>query len=169
MKDVLLVLLIFPFCILSAQQEKPCEEYKQVGFTTYTPKTLPIFLGCESFKEKNDSLNICNRNFIASKIAEKMDSEFSPDAKHDDSREYYKVAVLMNISFQGKLALSIENRRENAFEDELELVLNEISTETTGIVPAKYENGTCSRFLYKLPISFDLTATKYEEFLKNLN
>lgn len=153
----ILVLLIFTALFLNAQETQPCIEYKPTGFALHNPKTFPIFPGCATFKENNDSLNNCFRNQIASLIADKLEMEFSPGSQNDNTRHYYKVAVIINVDFTGKLEMKIQKKRQNPFEDLLVEKLNEISNETIGIVPAKTQEGYCTNYKYKLPISFDLS------------
>lgn len=166
MKNILLiVLLTLPFGILFAQEVKPCVEYKHPknSYSINDPKTPPIFPGCESFKENFDSLNFCTRNFIASRIAEKMDMVLSPVVHNDSTKFYYKVSLLIDIEYSGKLELKIKDKKQNKFENDLQEVLNEISDETVGITPGKMENGECIKFKYSLPILFDLTDSEYSD------
>ena len=164
MKNILFfVLLIFPLVIF-AQETQPCIEYKLTGYTAHHPKTLPIFPGCESFKENHTLLNQCFGNKIAGLIADKLDMDISTNSQKDS----YKVAVIIDVDFTGKLAMKLQERRQNSFEDLLEEKLNEISDETIGIIPAKITEGYCTNFKYKLPISFDLTDTRYKDSFTSL-
>jgi|SRR5690606_1833149 len=166
MKQLFAFLLILLFGnLLFSQETKPCTEYHQPknSYSIHEPKTLPIFPGCESYKENNDSLNICTRNFIGSKINQKLGTEFSPEVKNDNTKSYYKVSVIMEIDYRGKLEMKIQDKKQNPFENQLEEKLNEISNETVGIIPAKMENGECVKFKYSLPIFFDLTDSEYQE------
>ncbi len=151
-------LLIFASLFLNAQ-EKSCTEYVHTGFSTGpNPIISPIFPGCEAFKENNDSLDYCFRNQIGTRIAEKFDKEFSPIAKLDGtSLNGFQTKIIIDIKQSGKLEMKLKERIHSEFENQFVLKLNEISNETTGIIPAKLKNNYCSSYRYQLPIIFDLT------------
>lgn len=160
-KSILYIfLLIFASIFLNAQ-EKPCIEYVHTGFSTGpNPITSPIFPGCESFKESNDSLNRCFGKKMSSLIAGKFGWEVSPISKNVDSVNLFQTKVIIDIKQSGKLEMKLKERIYTEFENQLVLKLNEISNETTGIIPAKLENNYCSSYRYQLPIMFDLTNYK---------
>lgn len=149
-------LLIFASLFLNAQ-EKPCIEYVQTGYTAHTPIISPIFPGCESFKENNDSLNRCFGKKMSGLIAGKFGWEVSPISKNIDSVNLFQTKVIIDIKKSGKLEMKLKERIYTEFENQLVLKLNEISNETTGIIPAKLKNNYCSSYRYQLPIIFDLT------------
>lgn len=146
------------FFILNAQ-EKPCIEYERPknDFTFRHPVISPIFPGCESFKENNDSLNRCFGKQIAKRIAEKLDMEISFHSKIDSaSLNVFQTKVIIDIKQSGKLEMKLKERIYSEFENHLVEKIHEISEETTGIIPAKYEGNYCSPYGYNLPIKFDL-------------
>src|SRR5690606_5994658 len=136
-KLILFTLLIFPVFVF-CQEDKPCIIYERPTYSTGPhPKTVPVFPGCETYIHNNDSLNYCIRNLIGTQIADKLDMQFLPDAKMDTALSYYKVTVLMDIDILGKLKMILKKKNEAVFENKLIEVLNEISRETTGIIPAR--------------------------------
>lgn len=149
--------LLITFLFLAAQ-EKPCLEYERPKYSTGPhPKTSPIFPGCESFKENNDSLNYCFRNQIGNLIAHKLDREFSPNAKLDSTiSSLFRTKLFISIDTSGKLKMNLTNRVNTEFENRLVEKINEISEETVGITPAKFEGNFCARYSYTLPLIFDL-------------
>ncbi len=158
-----LSLLLLPCFIIVLAQENPCIVYERPKFSTgLHAKTAPIFPGCETFQDNNDLLNHCVRNLIAHQIAFKMNLEFSLDSKIDSANLlYYKTVVIMDVDTSGKLTMKLEKRKPNLFEDKLEEKLDEISNETKEIIPAITEKGYCSKFRYRLPISFNLKDSEY--------
>lgn len=138
-------------------QEIPCIEYVHKGFSTGPHPTSPIFPGCESFKESNDSLNRCFGKQISKRIAGKFGWEVSPISKDVDSADLFKTKITVDIDIAGKLNMYLKNMVHTEFENQLVEKLNEISDETTGIIPAKYEGNYCSPYKYTLPVLFDLT------------
>ena len=154
---ILFIFLLIASVFLNAQNES-CVEYKQTGFTAHHPKTFPIFPGCEEFKENNDSLNYCLRNQLANLIANKIEGKVKTDAEIDSlGTTYFRTDVFIKIDAFGKLDMFLIKKSRDSFEEKLVEKLSEISNETSGIIPAKMENGFCTRFTYKLPIRFDLT------------
>jgi|SRR5690606_16798870 len=163
MKQLITILVFILFGnSLFSQEATPCVEYKSTGFSIHDPISLPIFPGCESFKENHTLLNRCFGNKIAQLIADKLEMKIYSNTQNDNI-EFYKVEVLIDVDFSGKLAMKLNEKKENSFEDLLEEKLNEISNEVVGIIPAKIAEGYCTSFKYKLPISFDLSETKYEQ------
>jgi hypothetical protein len=64
-----ILFLLFPITLFA--QEQPCIDPKRPKYSTGPhPKTSPIFPGCESFKENNDSLNRCFGKKIGHLIAD---------------------------------------------------------------------------------------------------
>jgi|SRR5690606_367807 len=161
MKNIFFFLLIFPLMIF-AQENQPCVEFKSTGYSIHDPKTLPIFPGCESFKENHTLLNQCFGNKVAQLIADKLEMEIYSDSQND-SIEFYKVSILIDVDFSGKLAMKLKEKKENPFDAFLEEKLNEISNEIYGITPAKIAEGHCTNYKYKLPVSFDLFESKYNQ------
>lgn len=74
-----------------------------------------------------------------------------------DSANLFKTKVIIDVKQSGKLEMKLKERIHSEFENQLVEKLNEISDETAGIIPAKFENNYCSPYRYTLPIKFDLT------------
>lgn len=157
MKPALLIILsIFPIFGYT-QEDKPCIIPDRPKYSTGpNPKTVPVFPGCETFKNNNDSLNLCTRNFIGNQIAQKLEMEFFPDAKIDSTLSDNKFYVTLDVDVKGKLKLNLKNKKDNPFEDYLQNKLNQIAEEQTGITPAISENGYCVNYKYALPVIFYL-------------
>src|SRR5690606_27920456 len=127
-------LLIFTTLFLNAQENQPCVEFKSSGFSIHDPISLPIFPGCESFKENHTLLNRCFGNKIAQLIADKLEMKIYSDSQNDGTN-FYKVKILIDVDFTGKLTMELNEKRENPFEDFLQEKLKEISNEVVGIIP----------------------------------
>lgn len=153
MKKLMSILILLIFGILNAQEE-PCVQHKRPKYSTGPhPTVSPIFPGCESFKESNIALDICFGNEIAQLIAHKMDMSIDSEIDSINS-DIFKTKVIIDISQSGKLEMKLTERIYTEFENRLELKLDEISNETTGIIPAKYKRNYCASHRYQLPLKF---------------
>src|SRR5690606_17835703 len=135
MKQLITILVFILFGnSLFSQEATPCVEYKSTGFSIHDPISLPIFPGCESFKENHTLLNRCFGNKIAQLIADKLEMKIYSDSQNDGTN-FYKVKILIDVDFTGKLTMELNEKRENPFEDFLQEKLKEISNEVVGIIP----------------------------------
>ena len=149
MKFTGLLLMVFFWVNLNAQVQ-PCMEYERPKYTTGPhPKTSPIFPGCETFQENNDSLNVCFGRKLGQLIAEKLDREYGGELS--DSSIYYKNNLNIHVKTNGNLDLRLLNMQQTPFENKLVEKLNEISKEMV-VIPAKYEGNYCAPFTYTLPL-----------------
>lgn len=155
-KKLFLYFIILHLSSLLIAQEKPCIQYERPKFATGPhPKTSPVFPGCEHFKESNDSLNKCFGFQMSSRIADKFDLKILPNAKLDSSYSIvFRTKVILDIDQSGNLKMKLKERDYTDFEIRLVTKLKELEEEITGIRPAEYEGGYCSRFRYQLPLLF---------------
>ena len=155
MKQIFTYLLIFLFAgFIQAQENQPCQVYEKLKFSTGPhPTVVPIFPGCESLENNNDSLNQCARSYIANKIADKLNMKFYDD-ESEISIAHYKTIVIIDVSTNGDLKMKTEKKPVNPFDYLLNEKLKEITTETGRITPAKTENNYCLSYKYRLPLLF---------------
>lgn len=155
MKNFIGLLLLILCVQIGFAQEQPCVEPKRSKYSTGPhPKTSPIFPGCESFKEENNSLNSCFGRKLSQLIAEKLDKKIVGEIS--ESSVYYKNKLSILIETNGKLNFKLFNRLNTAFENKLVQKLNEISEEVV-VRPAKYEGNYCATFTYSLPLTIELS------------
>lgn len=149
--------LLFPITLFA--QDQPCIEYNRGKFSTGPhPKIVPVFPGCESFKENNDSLDLCFGRKLGSLIAHKLDKQLF--GKITDNSNYYKNKLKIHVKTNGKLKLNLMNRLNTKFENNLLDKLAEISEEVE-VIPAKYERDYCAPFNYTLPLAIELSEDEY--------
>ncbi len=155
MKQLFTCLLIFLFAgFIQAQEKQPCKVYEKLKFSTGPhPTVVPIFPGCESLENNNDSLNQCARSYIANKIADKLDMKFNDD-ESESSDAHYETIVIIDVSANGDLKMKTKEKPSNPFEYLLIEKLEEISIETGKVSPAKTENNYCLAYKYRLPLKF---------------
>lgn len=147
--------LLFPITLFA--QDQPCIAPERPKYATGPhPKASPIFPGCESFKENNDSLNSCFGRKISQLIAEKLDKKYGV-GEISDSLSYYQNKVRIYITQNGSMKLNLVNKFHTQFENILVQKLNEVSNEIIGIIPAKYEGNYCAPLYYTLPLTIKLS------------
>ncbi|MFA5621052.1 MAG: hypothetical protein WDA08_12175 [Weeksellaceae bacterium] len=153
------LLLLFPITLFA--QDQPYLEYNRGKFSTGPhPKIVLVFPGCESFKENNDSLNLCFGRKLGSLIAHKLDKQLF--RKITDNSNYYKNKLNIHVKTNGKLKLSLMNRLNTKFENKLLDKLTEISEEVE-VIPAKYERNYCAPFNYSLPLVIELSEDEISQ------
>ena len=166
-KTIQLILLIFTFSLLNAQEtldKYPVDVSEKGTFTAREVGYMAIFPGCENF-DKKDKVNLLK--CFSSELSALLQKELKDFEKEMEKNGYFKAETKVNfvVDKHGKI---IQIKALNGGNEDLaissEKAFHRIASKIKKINPAALPDGSPVNLVFQLPIRYQVEINYLSEF-----